>query len=232
MNTKVALITVATGKYYNKFIPNLFDSISKFTKFDHDFICFTDNLEKCNFKKIKVEHLSWPKSSLFRYKNILDNEQIFSKYSHILYLDADMLVVDDLYDDILSELIGVIHPGFEKCLNNKKFPYERNSLSTAYIEYGFGKRYYQGCIQGGLKDRFIKMVKDIIPNIEQDLEKNYIAEWFDESHLNKYYLNNPPTLDLSSNYAWPSEYINKSYYGVSHDKAKILHLEKNTDLRN
>ena len=230
MNNKVAIITVATGKYYDKFIPNLYESIKKFIKFDNDFICFTDNLNLTEFKKIKVDHEAWPHSTLSRYKNIVKNKNIFEPYSHVLYLDSDMVIVDDLDYNIMSDLIGVVHPGFASVIS-LKFSYERNPISSAFIPYGMGETYYQGCVQGGKKEKFIEMSEDLVLNIEKDLAINYIAKWYDESHLNKYFLENKPTTILDPDYAWPSEYVGKSYCGTSYTKAKILHLEKQKELR-
>jgi hypothetical protein len=56
--------------------------------------------------------------------------------------------------------------------------------------------------------------------IETDLRKNYIALWHDESYMNRYMLDAPPSLVLSS------EYAHFHLYDCG-PKKKIIHLDKN-----
>ena len=150
---------------------------------------------------------------------------ITSKTNHLDYMffcNAN-LIINELIDenvlpDLGQEMIGVNHPGQYKSLNTE-FTYERNENSSAYIPLGEGKYYYQGCFFGGTKDTFFKMSKELQNNIDIDLSKDIIAVWHDESHLNKYFLNNPPkTLDPS--------YANPEAFYIPFNK-KIIQLDKN-----
>jgi hypothetical protein len=56
--------------------------------------------------------------------------------------------------------------------------------------------------------------------IEEDLRKNYIALWHDESYMNRYMIENPPTTILSPVYAQPQNW-------ASFGRTKIMHVDKN-----
>ena len=64
------------------------------------------------------------------------------------------------------------------------------------------------------------MAKIITENIYQDLKNNIIAIWHDESHLNRFYIDNKPTLILSPSYCYPESW-NLPY------KKRLLALDKN-----
>jgi histo-blood group ABO system transferase len=50
------------------------------------------------------------------------------------------------------------------------------------------------------------MSEKISKNIELDLGDGIIAIWHDESHLNKYFMDNPPDSILGVGFSCPSEY--------------------------
>lgn len=203
---KVLFFTIATDKYYDFFIENLFNSLKKHVKFDFDFVCFTDKQNVTSFKTIKISHLPFPLNTLLRYEIFCENEKIFKKYDYVFYLDADMLLVGDIGQEIISDVVNVLHPGFYN-KNREYFSYEKNEKSTAYMSPEQGINYYQGCVQGGKTDLFLEMCYVLKQNIRIDLKNNIIAEWWDESHMNKYRFLNPPTKILSPDYALPSEWF-------------------------
>ena len=127
-----------------------------------------------------------------------------------------MLFVDDVGDEILSERVGTTHWGYIK----KRGTYETRPASTAYVARNEGKKYLHANPFGGSREEVLKTISTIRKNIEIDLEKGIIARWHDESHLNRYYINNPPTLTLSPSYAYPQGRDLKW-------KPKIMHLKKN-----
>ena len=203
---KVLFFTIASGKYYDNFIKNLFQSMKQHVKFKFDFICFSDATAKDGIKKINIQHLPFPLSTLLRYDIFVQNVDVFKKYDYVFYLDADMKIVGEITKDILSDSVNVLHPGFYQ-QSRDCFPYEKNENSLAYVASEEGTDYYQGCFQGGRTDLFLNMCHELRDNIRKDLSNNIIAEWWDESHMNRYKINNPPTKILSPDYALPGEWF-------------------------
>jgi uncharacterized protein YlaI len=68
--------------------------------------------------------------------------------------------------------------------------------------------YFAGGFFGGSKDEFLKMSDTINSNIDIDLKENRIAIWHDESHMNRYFVTNPPTVILNHSYCYPEEWEN------------------------
>lgn len=174
---------------------------------------------------IETDAAPWPSPTLMRYHLFLNEEEKLKEYDQIFYMDADMRVVADIGDEILSNgLTAAEHPMYS--LRQEYVPpYEPNSNSTAYIkrpgkvvvdENGkprFKPYYYAGGFQGGLSKEFIKAMRVMKKNIDIDFEKiNYIAIWNDESHWNKYLADyKEPDIVLSPSYIYPDSLI-KEYY--------------------
>lgn len=228
---KIGILIIATGKY-TKFIPPLYKSIKKhfFKKEDVNLFVFTDGNIPENEKIIKIyqEHLGWPHATLKRFEIFNKHKEILSKMDYLFYCDADMLFVSDVNKEILPEkdsngLVGVIHPGFYN-KNKSLYTYERNEKSLAYISFNEGEMYYAGGFNGGTSESFLKMSKNLSNNIQKDLENNIIAVWHDESHLNRYFIDNIPK-KLSPSYCYPES------WNLPFDK-KLLALDKNhTEIR-
>lgn len=221
MKNKILFITVATGKYYDKYVYNLFNSMNEYIKFDFDFLCLTD---KTNDLLLGINHsfmpfLPFPFSTLMRYYYMWENKKTISKYDYVFYIDSDMKIIDDITTDILSDSVCVLHPGFyEKPVS--EFSYEKNEKSLAYVKEGEGINYYQGCLQGGAVKTYLNMCETLKENIAKDLYKNIIAEWHDESHMNRYMIDNPPSLILSPDYAMPEKWV-----GVKKEKTIVKEVE-------
>ena len=60
--------------------------------------------------------------------------------------------------------------------------------------------YYFGAFWGGKKNNVLQMCKAIRRRIWADLHNNVIPQWHDESHLNRYMMDNPPKITLEAGY--------------------------------
>jgi hypothetical protein len=229
--SKVLLIAIATGKYHS-FIEPMIGSAREFflsgESHDVNFLVFTDNPtlipDHSDTYTSVWEHRPWPYPTLLRYHAFLSQKDFISGYDYLFYCDADMLFVAPVGDEILVDgLVATIHPGFyNKHIND--FSYERNENSTAYIPYGHGENYYAGGFNGGRSADFIEMCKVIKHNIDVDHSKDIIAEWHDESQLNKYFYDVvSPAKKLDPSYCFPEADWAKD---LPFDK-KLIALDKN-----
>lgn len=176
-------------------------------------------------KRVKVfptEPIEWPMPTLMRYHLFLQQEEELKNYDYIFYIDCDMRITDWIGEEILGDgLTAAQHPMYALRLNYQP-PYEPNPKSTAYISRPgrivdidgkkvFEQLYYAGGFQGGKTDDFIRAMKEMRKNIDDDFGINYIARWNDESHWNKYLFENPPAIVLNPSYIYPDSLID-SYY--------------------
>ncbi len=168
---------------------------------------FTDSKEvPVGTVRFYQKHQKFPAPTLFRYKWFLKQKEALAKMDYLFYCDVDMRFVNHVGTEILSRLVATLHPGFYNKLR-KEFSYEKRQESTAYISPMEGKHYYCGGFNGGSVKEYLEMAKVISANVEKDLKKNIVAEWHDESHLNRYLIDNLPTKILSPSYCYPEELV-------------------------
>jgi len=219
---KVGILLIATNKYM-EFIQPLVESIREFflTAHDKTIFIFTnhDMPPEDGIEWIKIEHKPWPYMTLYRFRTFLSHADKLQDMDYLYYLDADMLVVESVGDEIFGKTVGTLHPGFYD-KDNSQFTYDRNPKSKAYIPLGKGNRYYAGGFFGGEKEAFLNMSKVIDKWITSDEDEDYIAIWHDESHMNKFFFVHPPAVELSSSYCCID--YNETVY-----PRKILALTKN-----
>lgn len=198
---KVGLLIVATGKYI-EFVKPLIDSANKYFCTNHDvtYFVFTDDeqFQAPNVIKIDQKKLGWPYDTLMRIVLYDKHKDTLKEMDYLFATDADMLFVDMVGDEILSERVATQHPGYV----GRRGTYETRRRSTAYVHSGEGTHYFAGGFNGGSRDEFIKMVRTLAENIQKDLVNNIVAIWHDESHINRYFINNPPTKILTPSYCY------------------------------
>lgn len=220
---KIGLIVIATGKYH-VFINNFILSARKFFLKNHKvtFYIFTDYEGMYNqddVEIIKQEHMDWPYPTLFRYKIFSNSKDLFGKEDYLFYCDVDMIFVDKIEDEILEDRVATIHPCYE---GGRGTPEVIHSRSKAYVSPDEKMTYFAGGFNGGTSVEYLKMCKILRDNIDEDLNNNIIATWHDESHMNRYFIDNPPTKILDPGYCYPECFD----YGY---KKKIVALNKDHD---
>lgn len=207
---KVGLCITATNKYI-KFVEPLIQSARKHFLKDHDvtYFVFTNNTYECgtDTRLIYLQHKPWPLSTMQRFEAYKNSKEALSGMDYIFACDADMLFLDDVGEEVLKDRVAVCHPLFWNNIEEGKTQYESNPISTAYMHKDESNNYFAGGFYGGKRDEFLKIVETCSTNMNKDYAKNYIAIWHDESHLNRYFTNNPPTVILEPSYCFPENHF-------------------------
>jgi len=218
--SKIGLLIIATNKYTD-FLQPLIDSADIFFKpgnvtyyiFTNKDIDIKSNREVV---KIMIEHQDWPWMTLGRYKIFSNNENILSNMDYLYYCDADMRFVDSVGIEILGDRVATQHPGFY----GRRGTPETNPNSLAYVLPHESMEYFAGGFNGGKTSEFLKMSKLLSNNIDTDYSNGIVAIWHDESHMNRYFIDNKPTIILSPSYCY-GESMNIPFH------KRILALDKN-----
>jgi histo-blood group ABO system transferase len=222
---KICILTIATNKYIN-FVQALYDNIEQYFLPGHQKTCVLFTEHDCessdNVKISQIQHEPWPIPTLKRYNYFLKEKDFILQHDYCFYFDVDMRIDSIVGDEVLSNLVGTKH--FYKTWETpEQFSYERNPKSLAYVPFGEGKSYYAGGFNGGKTKNFIQMSEVIADRVNKDLENSIVAVWHDESHMNRYMIDNPPTLELSPEYCYPEPELGRH----SQYDPKIIALLKN-----
>ncbi len=223
---KICILNIATNKYI-QFVEQLLNSVQGNFLNGHEIsaLVFTNHeIEEIseNVKISQIEHEPWPIPTLKRYHYFVKEKEYISQFDYCFYMDVDMRIENEVGDEILGDLVATQHP-YKINETPEQFSYERNPKSLAYIPFGEGKNYYAGGFNGGSTTEFLKMAKIIADRVDKDLENNIVAVWHDESHMNRYLIDNPPTLSLTPSYCYAEEFLGTNYPY----EPKIIALKKN-----
>jgi hypothetical protein len=103
-----------------------------------------------------------------------------------------------------NAMFFVLHPGFSNSNLNFRNPlktvkrllrfwvtggygaWETRKISNAYVPRRLRRAYFCGGIWFGRKMKFSDFISQLRDSVADDLSKNVIAKWHDESHLNRY----------------------------------------------
>lgn len=230
---KIVVVTICLNQPYWEYLGKMVDSAKKFFLKGHEVDYFSwSDMPADQLPGIKVfptQPFTWPMPTLHRYHLFLQQEELLKEYDFIFYLDADMLFVSRVGNEVLGDILIAQHPMYAL---SRGFipPYEPNPESTAYIprlgrivtennKKRLDPIYAAGGFQGGRADKFIKAMKEMKEMIDTDFAKNsYIAIWNDESYWQKWLFDNSNKgiiLDdwvaLSPSYVYPDT-LNRPYY--------------------
>lgn len=225
---KICILTIATNKYI-QFVERLYNNLEENFLNGHELECllFTDHeIEESsdNVRISQIEHENWPMPTLKRYNYFVKEKEYISKFDYCFYFDVDMAVVDKVGEEVLGDLVATMHP-YQSFYPKEDRSYDRNPNSLACVARGEeGEYYYAGGFNGGSTKRFLEMSEVIADRVTKDLENNVIALWHDESQLNRYLIDNPPTLSLTPTYCFAEEFTGNSDYPY---EPKIVALKKN-----
>ncbi len=218
---KVGLLIVATGKY-DQFVEPLIQSARKH-------FCANEEVTYFVFADGNIPHaedivhvfqnkLGWPYDTMMRNAIYHQHKELFAAQDYLFALDADMLFVDEVGSEILGDRVATLHPGYYETRGT----YETDPLSLAYVDDDEGDYYFAGGFFGGAREEFLKIISETTWRVLDDLSRNIIAVWHDESHWNRYCIDHPPTVILSPSYCSPD--------GLEVDyPKKLIALDKDHD---
>jgi len=156
------------------------------------------------------------KSRPLKYTSIHYHARKFREFDYLYYLHPKSLISDKIVDtDVLYESIGVLHPAYYDS-KREVFTYEHNKDSRAYVDKNSGKYYFFSTFTGGKKDRFLKMCHYIHDATDEDMDSGIYTNLGDESYLNRYYINNPPTI-LDPSFAYCTQLKDKFKRKIVYD---------------
>lgn len=229
----IAIAFIGTGEYLN-FLPGYYERIHEnfLPNSNKTFLVFTDGEGEFpeDVKVFKQEHLEWPYITLKRFEIIQKAKEEIFKNDWLVFLDADTLVINKILEqdffDNSKPFFGVHHPcHFLQMPPHQKFPgaFETNPLSKSCVSFSDDTSvYYQGCLWGGRTPDVLDMIDELNERVNADLQNNVIAIWHDESHLNKFFIENKELVNtLGSEYAYPEIFSRYCEF-----EPKIVHLAK------
>jgi hypothetical protein len=225
-SAKVAIIFIGTNRYLN-FFPSYYETCEEklFPSLEKQYFVFTDGeLDgdlPSNITLLKIPHKEWPSITLERFHTILLAQEDLEEYDWLVFLDADMRVNQEITPEEFfkwdKDFIAVHHPCH---YNTGTGTFERRLESEACVT-GDQLSYYQGCLWGGKISSVIPMMKLLRERVDNDYKNDIIAVWHDESHLNKFFIENQDRVNaLPPDYAFPECFPNYPY------QQKIIHLAK------
>ena len=230
---KVAICFIGTGKYLN-FLPKYYENIEEYflPNTEKTILVFTDgDLDEVpdNVKVFEQEHLSWPFITLKRFEIINKARDIIEQHDWFVFIDADALPITTITEDEFfsdKPFFGVHHPcHFLGMPPHNQYPgaFELRQESTAgIVDDDDISVYFQGCLWGGKVPYVIDMICELSERTQDDLNRDVIAQWHDESQMNKFFCERREDVHvLGPEYAYP-----ECFSAFCKFEPKIVHLAK------
>lgn len=223
MSGGVALVVMATGRYI-EFVPPLVASAQQhlvglstvFVLGDHR----PPAIPGIAVRWLPWGHLPWPYSTLSRYRALTAYAEELRRHDVIVHTDADMVFVGPVDLSSVTGVFAVQHPGFVgRPVGEMTF--ERRPESRAYVVPGEGTTYVAGGVQGGRTADYLAACSVMAGWIQDDLDRQIVALWHDESIWNRYCITYPPEVVLPMAYCTPQSRVD--------DSTRIVALTKDHD---
>lgn len=184
---------------------------------------FAQGLENVYVTTFRIPSFGWPEATLLRYE--IFTSRISEMNTDILmHLDSDMLFKASPWDRIKGQSMEnnvclVSHPGYWRPKRAKKLrayiksptllyqdarvmlkmggngAWETRRFSMAFVERKDRKNYVCGGVWFGARAAIGELMSNLKTSVSSDLNKNIIATWHDESHLNRWSRSNSHTLE-------------------------------------
>ena len=124
-------------------------------------------------------------------------------------------------------MYGVHHPCHFLGMNpHDKLPgaFETNESSLASLDLDKYQPqvYYQGCFWGGKVPEVCAMIDELEDRTNDDLKRHIVALWHDESHINRFFIENQDKVHtFGPEFAFPEVFKEHCTF-----KPRIVHLAK------
>ena len=239
---KLGILYICTG-VYNRLWPEFYLSAEKnlLPDMEKHYFVFTDaekipyENDNPNIHVTKQEAYKWPFATLLRFSIFLQREAELKECDYLFFFNADAEFVKQIDREMIlprqelgEDLVVVRHAG-QYSWSPDEFTYDRNPESLAYIPKGSGEIYVCGGVNGGRSEAYLRMCHVLSDRIRDDLSRNVIATWHDESHLNKYILEYDHFRLLTPSFTYPGqEWWNIPFEPVIviRDKTKYFDVNK------
>lgn len=262
--SELTIVTIATGQYLAMVNKQIVDFARKRELGNaqkgtnpiwviltnvHNPVELFDWPESLEIRFAKVENYGWPEVTLFRYKEILRNEHLFST-NYLVWLDSDMkiLALPKFSEVETASIYFAPHPSFNFNISfsasnflavAKMFlgrviaghlsglrvgDWESNKQSMSFVPPRLRKPYVHGAFWGGSKSEVLEMCRTLSGRTEIDYARGIVAQWHDESHLNWFFCVEGGRLLIKSASYW------KSNQSLLLDNAFVESLDKSLGL--
>ncbi len=211
---RIALCMVATGRYI-QFVESIAQDATKLfcrPHYLHMFLFTDSDQEFPNVSKYFTPRTGFPGDTIHRYDYMLKAERELQAFDYIFYVDVDYRILeyvplDSLFPTQQPGIAVTTHLfGLQKEYENQNHvgTPDANPKSSACI-FPDEKMisYFAGGFQGGTREAFLTMCRQIASNVKMDERNDVMALWHDESHLNRYCVTNKPLSILSQSFIYP-----------------------------
>jgi len=241
---KIAVLYICTG-HYTIFWKDFYRTAEKcfYPREQKHYFLITDNndliaslKENDNVTPCFQVKSGWPYDTLLRFNIFCTVQDRLLQYDFCYYCNANMLFLKQIDETVIpfptpeKSLLLWRHTLVYHDEDASGFTVERNPESSAYIAEGEKCHPYGGGFFGGTSEAFVRMSRILRDNIAADLEKNIIAVWHDESHIQRYgtgtsCIEVPENTIVSEEYASGRNpyaiFLDKSHFG-GNDKLRGL----------
>lgn len=195
MKPHLAIVLVATGEPYREFARKLIPQIrERFTVHPKSIFLVTDGASAEQLPDgvdgvLPVIHLPMPLPSLLRYHWIDQLSERLTPFTHLYYLDVDIALEQSIGDEILAPLVAVRHWAWPTREWTHEATFEWRPESNAAVDHSHATIYVQASVQGGERERYLAVVRELRDRINGDLNRGVgrggiIPLWWDESYWN------------------------------------------------
>ncbi len=214
---------------------------------------FARGLKNVKVRAFEINPYRWPEATLLRYQ-IFASRMDQMNTDVLMHLDADMLISKNPWARVKQKLDSekvclVSHPGYWRPIGSRRIwlyvchpllayrdlrirmrqgglgAWESDPISTAYVPRKFRRNYFCGGTWFGTHDAIKELVFILSQQVTADLGKHYIAKWHDESHINRWAIENHHTTEN------PELCFDETYPQIKHLTHSIIAVRKTQKTR-